>query len=104
MVHPAARHAGGVELYASPAWLCCAPDARTSWLLQLGSRVYVPLQGRGELWSASFGASYYRASPKHGAAFELGLYTFSSILGITLTVAPWLRAREVSTALTLHYY
>lgn len=104
LVHPIARHAGAVELYASPAWLCCAPQQRTSWMLQLGGRIYVPLVGRGENWVASFGAAYYRASPRHGAAIELGVYTLSSIVGLTVTVAPWLTAREVSTALTFHYF
>lgn len=104
LVNPAARHAGGVELYASPAWLCCAPNERTSWMLQLGGRVYVPLMGKGENWASSLGAAYYRASPQHGVAFELGIYTLSSIVGVTITIAPWLTAREVSTALTFHYY
>lgn len=104
IVHPAARHAGALEVYVSPGWLCCAPHDRSSWLLHLGSRVYLPLGGRGETLSASLGASYYRASPRHGAAFEVSVYTLSSIVGITITVAPWLSGREVSTALTIHYY
>jgi len=104
VVHPAARHAGAIELYASPGWLCCAPNDRTSWLLQLGGRLYLPLEGRGERLAASLGASYYRASPQHGVAFELGVYTLSSIVGFSVTIAPWLTAREVSTALVFHYY
>jgi hypothetical protein len=104
IVHPAARHAGALEIYAAPGWLCCAPQERTGWLLHLGSRVYLPLEGRGERLAVSVGASYYRASPHHGVAFELGVYTLSSIVGISVTVAPWLAAREVSTALTVHYY
>jgi hypothetical protein len=103
-VPPVARHAGAIELYLSPAWLCCAPDERTSWLLHAGGRVYLPLEGRGENLAASLGASYYRASPSHGAAFELAVYMLSSLVGFSVTVAPWLNAREVSTALTLRYY
>ena len=103
-VPPTARHAGALELYLSPVWLCCAPDERTSWLLQAGGRVYLPLEGRGENLAASLGASYYRASPSHGAAFELAVYMLSSLVGVSVTVAPWLQAREVSTALTLRYY
>jgi hypothetical protein len=103
-VHPTARHAGALELYVSPAWLCCAPDHRTSWMVHAGGRVYMPLEGRGENLAASLGASYYRASPQHGAAFELAVYMLSSLVGFSVTVAPWLRAREVSTALTFRYY
>ena len=103
-VPPVARHAGALELYVSPAWLCCAPDDRTSWMLHAGGRVYFPLEGRGENLAASLGASYYRASPTHGPAFELAVYVLSSLVGVSVTVAPWLTAREVSTALTLRYY
>jgi|GEM_PF-1541156 len=103
-VPPVARHAGALELYVSPAWLCCAPDDRTSWMLHAGGRVYLPLEGRGENLAASLGASYYRASPNHGAAFELAVYVLSSLVGLSVTVAPWLTAREVSTTLTLRYY
>ena len=103
-VHPTARHAGAIELYVSPAWLCCAPDDRTSWMLHAGGRVYMPLEGKGENLAASLGASYYRASPQHGAAFELTVYMLSSLVGISITAAPWLTAREVSTALTLRFY
>lgn len=104
IVNPIARHAGAVELYASPAWLCCAPRGHHSWLLNLGSRVYTPITGRGESWSASFGASYYLASPRHGAALEVGVYAVSSIVGLTISVAPWLTGREVSTTLSFHLY
>lgn len=103
-VHPTARHAGAVELYLSPAWLCCAPHDRTSWMLHAGGRVYMPLEGKGENLAASLGASYYRANPQHGAAFELAVYMLSSLVGFSVTVAPWLTAREVSTALTLRYF
>jgi hypothetical protein len=103
-VPPVARHAGALELYVSPAWLCCPPDDRTSWMVHAGGRVYLPLEGRGENFAASLGASYYRASPHHGAAFELAVYMLSSLVGVSVTVAPWLTAREVSTALTIRYY
>lgn len=103
-VPPVARHAGAIELYVSPAWLCCAPEDRTSWMVHGGGRVYLPLEGRGENLAASLGASYYRASPSHGAAFELAVYMLSSLVGVSVTVAPWLTAREVSTALTVRYY
>lgn len=103
-VPPVARASGAIELFVSPAWLCCAPGDRTGWMLYGGARVYFPLEHRGENLSASFGASYYRASPHHGAAFELAIYALSSIVGLSITVAPWLTAREVSTALTIRFY
>jgi 4-hydroxy-L-threonine phosphate dehydrogenase PdxA len=70
----------------------------------VGSRIYFPLEHRGENLAASLGASYYRASPHHGVAFELAVYALSSVVGLSITVAPWLTAREVSTALTIRYY
>ena len=66
--------------------------------------MYLPLEGRGERLAASVGVSYYRASPRDGVAFELGVHTLSSIVGLTVSIAPWLTAREVSTSLTFHYY
>ena len=103
-VPPSARAAGAIEIFVSPAWLCCAPNDRTSWMLSSGGRVYFPLEGRGENLAGSLGVSYYSASPEGGVAFELAVYALSSIVGLSVTVAPWLTAREVSTALTIRYY
>jgi hypothetical protein len=99
-----ARAPGALELYLSPAWLCCAPAEKSSWMLHAGGRVYLPLAGRGENLAASFGASYYMANPHQGVAFEAAIYALSTIVGLSISVAPWLTAREVSTTLTLRYY
>lgn len=104
VIEPVARHTGAVELFLSPEWACCAPRDESSWLARAGARVYLPMVLRGESLSASFGGSYYVAKPRGGAAVELGIYTLSSILGFTLTVAPRLEGREVIGALSLHYY
>jgi len=103
-VSPVARHSGAIELYLSPEWACCAANADSNWLGRLGTRLYVPAIGRGESLVVSVGGSYFYENRHHGGAAELGLYVLSSLLGISVTVAPRLVNREVILALTLHPY
>jgi hypothetical protein len=103
-VAPIARHSGSVELHASPEWACCAPGDGSSWLVRAGARLYLPLLERGEKLSWSLGGSYYRASGGGGAAADLGLYTFNGIIGLNVTVSPWLTQREVITTLAIRYF
>jgi hypothetical protein len=104
VIEPVARHSGAIELFVSPEWACCAAHERSSWLARAGARIYVPLLLSGESLSGSLGGSYYLADHEHGGSVELGLYTLSSIVGLTVTVSPTLEGREVTTALALHYY
>jgi hypothetical protein len=107
VIEPVARHTGAVELYFSPEWVCCAARDKSSWLARAGARVYLPLSLSGEAGSISIGGSYAFANGSGGAAGiagEIGLYTLSSILGLTLTIAPRLAGRELIVALTLHYF
>jgi hypothetical protein len=104
VVAPVARHSGAIELYASPEWTGRAPAGDSGWLARAGTRLYLPVIGRGESLSLSLGGSYGYENRRHGGAAELGFYTLSSILGISLTIAPWLKDRETMTALTLHYF
>ncbi len=104
VVEPVARHAGAVELYASPEWACCAANDATSWMGRLGLRVYLPILDYGESLSWSLGGSYYRAGDGDGIAFEAGAYTLFGVVGISVTVAPTLKRREVISALTIRYF
>ncbi len=103
-ISPIARHSGSVELHASPEWACCAPNQRSSWLIRAGLRLYLPLLEHGERLSWSLGGSYYRALGRNGAAADLGIYTFNGILGLNVSVSPWLSRRELITALTIRYF
>lgn len=107
VIEPVARHAGAFELYFSPEWACCAEHEGSSWLARAGARVYMPLTWSGEAAALSLGASYAFANGSGGVAGiagELGLYTLSSILGLTLTIAPRLPGRELMVGMTLHYF
>lgn len=103
LVAPIARHSGSIELHISPEWACCAPQPHHSWLVRAGLRLYLPLLEHGEQLSWSLGGSYYRADSAGGSA-DLGLYTFNGVLGLNVTVSPWLARRELVTALTLRLY
>jgi hypothetical protein len=103
-ISPIARYSGSIELHASPEWSCCAPDDRSSWLLRTGLRVYLPILEHGEVLSGSFGSSYYRAAQGGGVSWDLGVYTLFGVLGLNLSVAPWLARREVSLALAIRYF
>lgn len=103
-VSPIARHSGSLELHVSPEWACCARGQTSSWLLRAGLRLYLPLVEHGERLSWSLGATYYRAAGENGASADLGLWTFNGVLGLDVTVSPWLTRREVITALTLRYF
>jgi hypothetical protein len=107
LVSPIARHSGSIELHLSPEWACCAPDEQSSWLLRAGLRLYLPLLEHGEKLSWSVGGSYHRAAGgahDNGGSADLGLSTFNGILGLNVTVSPWLTRREVITALTIRLF
>jgi hypothetical protein len=107
-VSPIARHSGSIELHASPEWSCCAADSRSSWLLRVGPRLYLPLLEHGEVLSWSIGSSYLRSFGKQAGAaplaFDLGIYSLFGVLGVTMTVSPWLARREVIVALNVRYF
>jgi len=104
VVDPVARHAGAIELYGSPEWACCASTDATSWIARVGTRLYLPIIGRGESLSASIGGSYFRAGDEDGVAGELGAYVLYGVFGLTLTIEPTLRRREVIGALAIRYF
>jgi hypothetical protein len=104
IVSPVARHSGSIELHVSPEWACCAERGGTSWVLRSGARLYLPLLERGEALSWSIGGSYYLAAEGGGASADLALYSFSGILGLNLTVSPWLARRQLIAALSIRYF
>ncbi len=110
LVSPIARHSGSVELHVSPEWACCAPDEESGWLVRAGLRLYLPLLEHGEKLSWSIGGSYYRAaggrsgSEQNGGSADLGLFTFNGVLGLNVTVSPWLSRRELITAFTIRLF
>ena len=104
VIEPVARHTGAIEIYGSPEWACCATGDKTSWIARAGTRMYLPLIGRGEALSASLGGSYYFAGDRNGVAFEAGAYVLFGTLGLTVTVSPWLERREVISALSIRYF
>jgi len=104
VIEPVARHAGAIELYASPEWACCAPGDETSWIVRGGARTYLPLMGRGEALTGSVGGSYYRAGGGDGVSVEAGIYVLFAMLGFTVTVSPRLTGREVISAIHIRYF
>jgi hypothetical protein len=104
VVSPIARHSGSIELHVSPEWACCAPGADHGWLARAGLRAYLPWLEHGEVLSWSVGASGYYAADGFGPAADLGIYTLFGVLGLTVTVSPWLSQREVITSLNFRYF
>src|SRR5262252_992981 len=104
VIDPVARHAGSIELFGSPEWVCCAPGEGTNWLARGGVRAYLPLIGHGEALAGSLSASYYRARGGPGTSFEAGIYVLFGVIGFTVTVSPHLSQREVIAALNLRYF
>ena len=107
VIPPVARHAGAVELFIAPEWVCCAPRGMSNWVGRAGARLYWPLARRGEHLAASLAGSYFatpRAPRTHGGSIEVGLYTLASIVGLTMTFSPALPGREFILALSLRLY
>jgi hypothetical protein len=87
--------------------VCCAADGGSSWQLRTGGRLYLPLIEHGETLSWSLGGSYHhglRRDASNGWAVDLGLYTLLGVLGLHVTVAPFLQHREVMIALNIRYF
>ncbi len=102
-VAPIARYSGSLELYGSPEYVG-APNGATGWVARFGTRVYLPILGKGESLAWSLGGSYYRASGGDGFALEMGAYVLFGVFGLTVTVAPRMEAREIITALQIRYF
>lgn len=103
-VAPIARYGGSVELYVSPEYIGNAPNDATGWVARFGSRLYLPVAGKGESFAWSLGGSYYRASGGDGFAMELGAYWLFGLFGFTVTVAPQMAQREIISAFQIRYF
>ncbi len=103
-VAPIARYSGSLELLFSPEWIGGAAQNSTGWVARFGSRLYLPVAGKGESFAWSLGGSYYRAAGGDGFAAELGAYWLFGVFGLTATVAPKMVAREIITALQIRYF
>lgn len=104
LVSPVARHVGSIEIYLSPEWICCVAPSESGWLARVGSRVFLPVLERGEVVAVSLGGSYAYANGRHSGSAEFGVYTFSSIVGLSLTLTPRNETRAAIVALSLRYY
>lgn len=104
VVEPLVRHAGSLELFASPEYLTVSPDFEKNWLLRGGLRAYFPLAHRGEYLSCSLGGSAFYARSRIGVAYEAGLYTLGGVVGAQVTFAPTPGLRSTTVTLSLRYF
>ncbi len=104
LVAPIARYSGSLELLFSPEWIGGAAENSTGWVARFGTRLYLPVVGKGESFAWSVGGSYYRAAGGDGFAAELGAYWLFGVFGLTATVAPTMTQREIITAFQVRYF
>lgn len=104
IVDPIARHSGSAELYVAPEWVSPVPDGSIGWIARFGARVTLPMAGRGETLSWSFGGSYYRASGGGGFSAEIGVHFLYGVFGFVLTFSPNLEGRELIHAFEIRYF
>ena len=92
IAEPFTRHAGSVELFASPEYMT-SDRSEDRLSLRVGTRSYFPIASRGEYLSVSIGASY--STFRGGAVgYEAGAYTLFGIFGVAVTYSP---SREAPT-------
>jgi len=101
IAEPVVRHAGSIELFASPEYLSKSGSFAEHWLFRGGLRSYFPLLSRGEYLSASLGASLLHFDHRLGAAGSAGIYTLYGFVGVELTtcLTPELRSTTVTLSL-----
>lgn len=104
VVEPLARHAGSIELFASPEYITRSPSFAENWAMRGGVRAYYPLVQRGEYLSCSLGGSMLYAQDHLGASYEAGLYSFFGVLGVQVTVTPTAALRSTTITLSIRYF
>jgi hypothetical protein len=104
VVEPLVRHAGSVELFASPEYITGTPVFQKNWLLRGGLRAYFPLAHRGEYLSCSIGGSALYFREHVGASYEAGLYTLGGLVGVQVTYTPTALLRSTTFTLSLRYF
>ena len=107
-VNPIRRHAGSAEFFVQPE--VAVRDYQFAGLsrssLGIGSRAFLPVVEYGEYLSVSLGAKYiFRRSINgdnaNAFAGEIGLYTYSGLIGLQLGVEP---EGRYSLSIYLKYY
>jgi hypothetical protein len=89
LIEPTMRESGSIGLVLSPELLAGPlPAASSRVILRVGLEGHVPLITRGEVLSASIGASLVHAGDRNGAGFSVGLHTQGGILGVRATYCP----------------
>ncbi len=88
VAEPFVRQSGSLELYFTPeyfpGWGSSFGDG---WMARTGVRTYLPLVAHGESLSTSVGASHFYFAGRSGAAFEVGAYALSGIVGVQITAS-----------------
>ena len=85
IVDPLARVSGSIEVWTAIEYI---GGEISRPLVRPGVRGYFPLIDRGEYLAASFGTSIYAYDNDLRVAYDVGLYAFSGIFGVIVTVAP----------------
>jgi hypothetical protein len=104
VVEPLVRHAGSIELFASPEYITVTPDFTHNWMFRGGVRAYYPLVQRGEYLSCSLGGSALYFRERAAASYEAGLYTLFGIFGAQVTYTPTEALRSTTITLSIRYF
>lgn len=104
MAEPTVRHSGSLELFFSPEYIGKSGTFAERWLFRGGVRSYFPLLDKGELLSASLGASLLHFDHHLGAAWSAALYTFYGFVGAEVTYCPTPEIRSTTLTLSLRMF
>lgn len=104
IAEPVVRHAGSIELFASPEYLAKPGSFAEHWLFRGGVRSYFPLLTKGEYLSASIGASALHFDHHLGMAWSAGVYTLFGFVGAELTHCPTPVLRSITATLSLRMF
>ena len=76
----------------------------SSAIFRGGLRSYFPLLDKGELLSASIGASLLHFDHRVGAAWSAGIYTLYGFVGAEITYCPTPELRSTTLTLSLRMF
>jgi hypothetical protein len=104
IAEPTVRHSGSVELFFSPEYFGKPGSFAERWLFRGGVRSYFPLIDKGELLSASLGASVLHFDHHLGTAWSAGVYTLYGFVGAEVTYCPTQELRSTTLTLSLRMF
>jgi hypothetical protein len=104
VAEPYVRQSGSVELYVTPEVVTSGGALDPAWVFRTGLRAYFPLVEHGEHLSVSAGASQFFYGGQSAAGYEAGVYTFSGIVGLQVTVSPTFSPMATIATLRLRYF